>query len=97
MAYQVPARFVCWYIVQLDNKKLKVHQRESNPDTNGHTNCSRGIGPDRWTIGGHLEIPLSCHTYTTTLGTDCYPLVDNHLISYCQVVHNVSQNLEFAS
>jgi hypothetical protein len=66
MAYQVPARFVCWYIVQLDNKKLRDCPPSGvKPGHYGHTNCSRGIGPDGWTSGGHLEIPLSCHTYRT--------------------------------
>jgi hypothetical protein len=79
MAYQVPARFVCWYIVQPDNKKFKdCPPAGVEPGHYGHTNCSRGISLDRWTSGGHLEIPLSCHTYTTTLAygsIDCYPFL----------------------
>jgi hypothetical protein len=42
------------------------------PGHYGHTNgkCSHGIGLDRWTSGGHLEIPLSCHAYTNTKEKD---------------------------
>jgi hypothetical protein len=68
MAYQVPASFVCWYIVQIDNKKLKDCPPPGvEAGHYGQTNCSRGIVPDRWTSEGHLEIPLSFQTYTTTL------------------------------